>query len=323
MADFEVLMPGQGMPMISEQIGARTTLHRMWLAPDAEAFVSKIAPNVRGIAAAGAHAPIDAAFIDRFPKLEIISGFGVGYDHIDARHADKRGIVVTHTRGVLDDEVADLAMGLTLATVRRLPQSERYLRAGQWRAKGNYPLTTSLRGRKMGIFGLGRIGKAIAQRAEAFGVEVVYCGRSAQPGVPYLYYPSLRGMAAACDILLLIAPGGAATRKIVDAEVLEALGPDGFLINVARGTLVDDDALIAALEAGKIAGAGLDVFTDEPNVPAALMERDDVVLLPHLGSATHKTRSDMAQLVVDNILHWIDGKGPLTPVPETPWPKPA
>ena len=214
-----------------------------------------------------------------------------------ARH----GIVVTHTPGVLDDEVADTAMGLTIATVRQLPQAERYLREGKW-LKAPYPLTPSLRGRTMGILGLGRIGKAIARRARAFGIEVVYHGRHAQPGAPYLYYPSLRAMAEACDILMVVAPGGAATRNIVNAEILQALGPDGVLINMARGSLVDEPALIEALRKRTILAAGLDVFADEPHVPAELLALDNAVLLPHVGSASLQTRQAMADLVVDNIL---------------------
>jgi lactate dehydrogenase-like 2-hydroxyacid dehydrogenase len=255
----------------------------------------------------------------RFPDLEIVSSFGVGYDNIDAKAAARLGVTVTNTPGVLDDEVADTALGLTIMTVRQLSQSERYLRAGQWAAKGGFPLSPSLRGRTVGIFGLGRIGKAIAKRISAFGLDIAYHARHAQADVPYRYYSSLVEMAKAVDILIVIAPGGPATRHIINAEVLKALGPDGVLINVARGSLVDEKALIEALRNKTILAAGLDVFENEPNVPQELIALDNVVLLPHVGSASVRTRRAMAECVVANLLAWADGKPPLTPVPETPW----
>ena len=267
----------------------------------------------------GAHAPVDEAYMRQFPNLEIIASFGVGYDNIDAKAAARRGIAVTNTPGVLDDEVADTALGLMLMTVRQLPQAERYLRAGQWSAKGAFPLSPSLRGRTVGVLGLGRIGKAIARRVSAFGLDVVYHGRHAQTDVPYRYYSSLIDMARAADILIVVAPGGPATRHIINAEVLEALGPDGVLINIARGSLVDEKALIEALRTGKILAAGLDVFEKEPNAPEELISLDNAVLLPHVGSASVKTRRAMAECVVSNVFAWADGKAPLTPVPETPW----
>jgi lactate dehydrogenase-like 2-hydroxyacid dehydrogenase len=254
----------------------------------------------------------------RLPKLEIVASFGVGYDHIDAKWAGEQGIVVTHTPGVLDDEVADVAMALMIMTVRQLPQAERALRAGEW-LKAPFPLTASLRGRTLGILGLGRIGKTIARRAEAFELTVVYHGRHAQPGSPYRYYRSLTAMAQACDVLLVAAPGGPETEHIVNAEVLSALGPDGVLINIARGSLVDERALIEALRSGAILAAGLDVFENEPDVPAELIALDNAVLLPHVGSASVRTRRAMAQCVVDNLLAWSQGQPPLTPAPETPW----
>jgi lactate dehydrogenase-like 2-hydroxyacid dehydrogenase len=200
-----------------------------------------------------------------------------------------------------------------------LPQAERYLRAGQWPAKGAYPLTPSLRGRTVGILGLGRIGKAVATRVTAFGLDVVYHGRHAQAGVPYRYYASLVDMAKAVDVLIVVAPGGPGTRHIINAEVLEALGPDGVLINVARGTLVDEKALIEALRNKTILAAGLDVFENEPSVPQELIALENAVLLPHVGSASIRTRRAMAECVVSNLFAWADGKPPLTPVPETPW----
>jgi len=256
----DVLMPAKGMDLIEEQLSARLPLHRLWLEPNPDLWLAEWGPRIRAIAMTGGHAPLDEAYMRQFPKLEIISSFGVGYDNIDAKAATRLGILVTNTPGVLDDEVADTTLGLMIMTVRQLPQAERYLRAGHWSAKGAYPLSPSLRGRTVGILGLGRIGKAIATRVGAFGLDVVYHGRHAQADVPYRYYSSLVDMAKAVDILIVVAPGGPGTRHIINAEVLEALGPDGVLINVARGTLVDEKALIEALRNKTILAAGLDVF---------------------------------------------------------------
>jgi lactate dehydrogenase-like 2-hydroxyacid dehydrogenase len=317
-AEFDVLVPIEGMARIGGDIEKRMNLHRLWLAPDREAALERLAPSIKAIAATSHQAIVDAALMSRLPNLQIVASIGVGYDHIDALWAAEHGIIVTHTPGVLDDEVADVAMALTLATIRKLPQAERYLREGRWRA-APYPLTASLRGRTMGVLGLGRIGKAIARRAAAFGLDVVYHGRAQQPGAPYLYYPTLEGMARACDILMIAAPGGAGTRRIVDRRIIDAVGPEGIIVNVARGSLIDEAALIAALDEGRILGAGLDVFENEPNVPPALLALDNAVLLPHVGSASRHTRQAMADLMIDNLNSWLDGKGPLTPVPETPW----
>jgi lactate dehydrogenase-like 2-hydroxyacid dehydrogenase len=316
--DFDVLMLAEGMGHVGEQIEKRARLHRLWQESDPEAALMRLAPTIRAIVATGHPPKIDAALMSRLPRLEIISSFGVGYDHIDAAWAGQHGIVVTHTPGVLDAETADTAITLLLCAVKRIPQSERYLRSGLW-PQGPFPLSASLGGRKMGILGLGRIGRAIAKRALSFGVEIVYHGRKPQDGAPYLYYPSLLAMAKACDILMISAPGGASTHRIVNREVLEALGPNGVLVNIARGSLVDEAALIEALRSGKILAAGLDVFEHEPHVPEALIKLDNVVLTPHVGSATTPTRQAMANLVVENLFSWMDGKGPITPVPETPW----
>lgn len=319
MKALDVLMPAKGMALIEDEISARLPLHRLWLEPNPDLWLAEWAPRIRAIAMTGGHAPTDEAYMRQYPKLEIISSFGVGYDNIDAKAAARLGITVTNTPGVLDDEVADTALGLMIMTVRQLPQAEQYLRVGQWSAKGAYPLSPSLRGRTVGIFGLGRIGKAIATRISAFGLDVVYHGRQAQTDVPYRHYSSLIGMAKAVDILIVIAPGGPATHHIINAEVLQALGPDGVLINVARGSLVDEKALIEALRNKTILAAGLDVFEHEPSVPQELLALDNAVLLPHVGSASVKTRRAMADCVVSNLFAWADGKPPLTPVPETPW----
>jgi lactate dehydrogenase-like 2-hydroxyacid dehydrogenase len=306
------------MSLVADMVAERLPLRRLWLEADPERWLAECGARVHAVAASGPHAPIDPAFMSKLPNLDIIASFGVGYEHIDAKWAGEHGVIVTHTPGVLDDEVADTAMGLVLMAVRRLPQAERFLRAGEW-LRAAFPLTASLSGRTMGVLGLGRIGRAIAKRAEAFGLGVVYHGRRPQPGVAYRFYPSLTEMAKACDVLMVSAPGGDETRHIIDAGILRALGPDGVLVNVSRGSLVDEQALAEALRTGTILAAGLDVYEHEPNVPAALIALDNAVLLPHVGSASVKTRQAMAKCVVDNLVAWSEGKAPLTPVPETPW----
>ena len=298
-----VLVIGAPVPVIEQGLAQRFDL------------VREPRAGIRGLAVAGGHVRIDGALMDRLPELEIVSSLGVGYDHVDAREAARRGVIVTHTPDVLTGEVADLAMCLLLATIRQIPQADRFLRSGQW-LKGNFPLTTTLRDRKVGILGLGRIGKAIAKRLEACDVTVEYHGRNPQADVPYRYHPTLLGMAKDCSVLLVMASGGAETHHLVNAEVLTALGPDGIVVNVGRGTVIDEAALIEALQNKTILSAGLDVFEHEPQVPPALMAMDHVVLLPHVGSASVYTRKAMAQLVVDNLASWFDGRGPLTAVPE-------
>jgi lactate dehydrogenase-like 2-hydroxyacid dehydrogenase len=262
--------------------------------------------------------PVTRALIDALPNLEIVASFGVGYDHVDAAHAAGKGVIVTHTPHVLDDEVADTAIGLLLNTLRELPRAEIWLRTGKWRSDGNYPLTPlTLRGRTVGIFGLGRIGLAVARRLAGFGVAMHYHNRSQRADVDFPYHASLADLAEACDTLVSVAPGTPETRHAIDATILERLGPDGVLINVGRGSVVDETALADALHAGTIAAAGLDVFEDEPNVPQALLDAPNACLLPHVASASVATRQAMGQLVIDNLAAWFaDGK-PLTPVPET------
>ncbi len=314
----DVLLIGAKKPVMVKGLEPKVTLHYLADAKDQDAFLKSIADKVRAIAIAYTANKLDAAFMQKLPKLEQISSFGVGYDHIDAKWAGEHGIVVTNTPEVLNEEVADTALGLLLCTVREFPQAERFLRAGKW-PQGHYPLTkATLRNRTVGMVGMGRIGKAIARRLEAFGVPVVYHSRTPQKGVSYKYYPKLLDMARDVDTLLVIVPGGAATANMVNAEVLKALGPNGILINMARGSVVDEPALIQALKNRTIYSAGLDVFAKEPQVPKELMEMDNIVLFPHLGSSTEVTRAAMDQLVVDNILAWAAGKPPLTPVPETP-----
>jgi len=272
-----------------------------------------------GAAALTAFAAVDDALLARLPALEIISNFGVGYDHIDVAGAAKRGVIVTNTPDVLTEEVADTAVALLLCAVRELPQAERFLRAGRW-LKGIYPLSRgTLRNRTVGIVGMGRIGLAIARRLEAFGMPIVYHARRPRADTTYRYYAQLIDMARDVDTLMVVVPGGPATKTMIDAKVLEALGSEGVVVNVARGSVIDEPALIAALQNKTILAAGLDVFANEPKVPAELLALDNAVLLPHVGSASVFTRERMDQLVVDNILAWAEGKPPLTPVPETPW----
>ena len=320
MADkADVVLIGVPKKLIVDALGARFNLHVI-PKDNAEAIVAKAAPNVRGAAVTGAPDKMMGDMMARFPKLEFVSSFGVGYDNIDVKYAVEHNIVVSNTPEVLNEEVADTALGLLLCTVREFPQAERFLRAGKWTER-QYPLTkATLRDRTVGMVGMGRIGRAIARRLEGFGVPIVYHSRNPQAGVSYKHYPKMVDMARDVDTLILITPGGPSTRHLVNAEVLDALGPRGIVINMSRGTVVDDAALIAALKQRKIHAAGLDVFVNEPEVPKEYLELDNAVLFPHLGSATVYTRQKMEQLVVDNLLAWAAGKPPLTPIPETPWP---
>src|SRR5512135_2597201 len=269
----DVLLIGAKKPVLVTGLDPKVTLHYLADAKDPDAFIRSIADKVRAIAIAYTANKLDAAFMQKLPKLEQISSFGVGYDHIDAKWAGEHGIVVTNTPEVLNAEVADNAMGLLLCTVREFPQAERYLRAGKWASQGHYPLTkATLRNRIVGMVGMGRIGKAIAKRLEAFGVPVVYHSRNPQSGVKYKYYPKLLDMARDVDTLMVIVPGGASTKNMINAEVLKALGPRGVLINMARGSVVDEPALIEALQKRTIYSAGLDVFANEPDVPKELIE---------------------------------------------------
>lgn len=273
---------------------------------------------MRGIAVTYHTVHADKTALALFPKLEIVASFGVGYDHVDLSYARGNNIVVTNTPDVLTEEVADVAMGLLIATLREFVKADRYLRSGQWSAQ-NYPLSAgSLRDRKVGIVGMGRIGQAIARRLEACRVPVVYHSRKPAQGVSHKHHPDLIEMAKAVDTLVVIVPGGAGTAKMINADVMKALGPRGVIINVARGSVIDEPALVAALKSGTILAAGLDVFEKEPDVPDELRAMQNVVLLPHIGSASVVTRNAMDQLVVDNLKAWFAGKPPLTPVVETP-----
>lgn len=268
-------------------------------------------PAVRAMVVPGGYA-VPEAMIAELPGLEIISVFGVGYDGVPLPACQARGIRVTNTPDVLTDDVADIAVALVLMTSRRLGEAERHVRGGQW-PLGAFPLAHALRGKTAGILGLGRIGKAIARRLEAFGMKIAYHGRRPQP-VTFSFCPSLGELAQVSDFLIVACPGGPGTRHLIDAEVLADLGPKGTLINIARGSVVNEQALTGALESGGIRSAGLDVFENEPQVPERLLACPQVVVLPHLGSATHETRRAMAQLVIDNLAAHFAGQPLLTPV---------
>jgi lactate dehydrogenase-like 2-hydroxyacid dehydrogenase len=310
---IEVLTVAKLPPLLQQPLQAAYTVHQRLHETDPAAF-AQAAPRIRAIAASG-ESRVGEALLSQLPALEIISVMGVGYDGIDVAAAKARGVTVTHTPGVLNDDVADLAIALMLAWARQIPRADRFVRAGQWPA-GPLPLGRKVSGARMGIVGMGRIGQAIAHRAAAFGMSIAYTARSAKPELPLRYLPSAAALAAESDFLVLITPGGAATRKLIDADVLAALGPKGCVVNVARGSVIDEAALIAALQAGTIAGAALDVFESEPNVPQALREMDNVVLAPHIGSATGQTRQAMADLALANLNAHFAGQALLSPVPE-------
>jgi lactate dehydrogenase-like 2-hydroxyacid dehydrogenase len=317
-AKREIVLLGPLKPLVVKGLEAACTVHKAAEAKDRDAFLVAHA-DVGAIACSATTELVPGGFMARFPKLQIVSSFGVGYDHMDAKWAAAHGVILTNTPEVLTEEVADTAVGLLLCTAREFPQAERFVRAGKWPQRG-YPLSkATLRNRTVGMVGMGAIGQAIARRLDAFGVPVVYHTRKPRPGLPYRHYPKLTDMARDVDTLMVIVPGGAATQNMINAEVLDALGPNGILINMARGSVVDEPALIKALKDKRIFAAGLDVFVKEPEVPAELIEMDNVVLFPHLGSASVHTRDKMDQLVVDNIVAWAQGKPPLTPVPETPF----
>ncbi|HKX43128.1 MAG TPA: 2-hydroxyacid dehydrogenase [Burkholderiaceae bacterium] len=314
MSDLDVLAVAKLSPLLAEPLHANYRVHDRLHETDPQAFAA-VAPRIRAIAASG-ESKVGAELIAQLPALEIISVMGVGYDGIDVAAAKARGVVVTHTPSVLNDDVADLALALMLAVARAIPQADRYVRDGRWEASGAMPLARKLSGSRLGLVGMGRIGQAIAQRALAFRMDVAYTARSAKSDLPYKFFATPQALAAESDFLVVITPGGAATRKLIGASVFEALGPRGYVVNVARGSVIDEAALTDALERGVIAGAGLDVFEDEPRVPARLKALPNVVLTPHIGSATNETRRAMADLAYANLDAKLTGKPLLTPVPE-------
>jgi lactate dehydrogenase-like 2-hydroxyacid dehydrogenase len=315
---IDLVVHGPIKPIVTNGFPDQFVLHQFETTGDLERLTPEVAARVRGLAITYNTVRGDARTLARFPKLEIVASFGVGYDHVDAAYARDHSIMVTNTPDVLTEEVADIAMGLLITTLREFIKADKYLRSGLWQTQ-QFPLSVgSLRDRKVGMVGMGRIGQAIARRLDASKVPVVYHTRNPAPGVSYKHYPDLIEMAKVVDTLVIIVPGGPATTKMINADVMKALGPRGVIINVARGTVVDEQAMIAALKSGTILAAGLDVFEREPNVPDELKAMQNVVLLPHIGSASVVTRNAMDQLVVDNLKAWFAGKPPLTPVAETP-----
>ena len=315
---IDLLVYGPHKPIVDNGFPDQFVLHKFETRGDLDRLTPAVAEKVRGMAVTYNTVRGDKATLAQFPKLEIVASFGVGYDHVDCAYSREHNVVVTNTPDVLTEEVADVAMGLLISTLREFVKADRYLRSGLWQTQ-NYPLSVgSLRDRKVGIVGMGRIGQAIGRRLEASLVPVSYHSRNPSKAVSYKHYGDLMEMAKAVDTLIVIVPGGAATAKMINADVFKALGPRGVLINVARGSVVDEQALVAALKSGTILAAGLDVFANEPNVPDELKAMQNVVLLPHIGSASVVTRNAMDQLVVDNLKVWFAGKRPLTPIPETP-----
>ncbi|MEC5344119.1 2-hydroxyacid dehydrogenase [Brenneria populi] len=274
---------------------------------------SQLAEEFRVVITNG-EAVVTREFINTLPNLALIAVFGVGYDGVDVAAAKARGIAVTHTPGVLTDDVADLALGLLLATSRQIVDAQTFIQQGGWKRQ-SYMWTRKVSGSTLGIIGLGRIGRAVAQRALGFNLTIAYTDRQAAHDVDFAFYPTVEALAAASDYLVVCTPGGSDTQCLVNGDVLRALGADGMLINISRGSVVDEQALIEALEQGTIAGAGLDVFAHEPNVPAGLLGKPNVVVTPHMASATWSTRGEMSRLVMENVNAWFAGQALVTPIP--------
>jgi len=306
----EIIITAKGHAGTMATLQSEFNAHLMADAPDRASFLKQHSSVVRGLATFGPMA-VDAKLMDALPKLEIISNFGVGVDAINLDDAKKRKIIVTNTPDVLNDCVADTALALVLNTLRKLPQSEQYLRGGNWASRGPYPLATSVGGKILGILGLGRIGEAVAKRAVAFGMKIRYHNRN-KKDVPYPYDPDPVTLAKNSDVLMVVTPGGPETSKIVNEKVLQALGADGYLVNIARGSVVDEPVLLRYLQEKKIAGAGLDVYADEPRVPPGFFTLDNAVLFPHVASATVETRKAMGDLQTENLRRHFAGKPVLT-----------
>ena len=295
-----------------EVLEATFPLYHLWQANDTTSYLAEIQDKINGLAAFGA-TPITSDLMDALPRLSIIASMGAGVDHIDLEAARVRSIRVTNAPDVLTEDVADIGIGLLLCSARHLVAGDRFVRSGRW-LKGAMPLANRIAGSSLGILGFGRIGRAVARRAEALGMSIAYYGLHRKSDVPYRHYDDLTAMARDVDFLMITCPGGAPTRQLVNAQVLKALGSKGIVINIARGSVIDESALVQALQQGVIGGAALDVFADEPRVPEALFTLDNVVLQPHVGSATHETRAAMGQLMIDNLKAHFAGKPLLTPV---------
>jgi lactate dehydrogenase-like 2-hydroxyacid dehydrogenase len=313
MAKNELLAVAKPSPLLAPQLHEGFTVHERLHETDPVAFAA-VAPRIRGITCGG-ESRVSAGLIAQLPALEIVSVFGVGYDGVDVAAAKARGITVTHTPDVLNDDVADHALALMLAFSRQLVRADHHVRSGAW-SDGPMELGRKVSGAKLGLVGIGRIGQGIARRAAAFDMKVAYTARNPRPDLPYAYFADAVALAEASDYLVVITPGGAATRRLIDARVLDALGTKGVLVNVSRGSVVDEEALIAALENQTIAGAALDVFENEPQVPERLRRLPNVLLAPHIGSATQATRQAMADLVIANLQAHFSGQRLPTPVPE-------
>lgn len=309
----EVVVVGNFFPSVVADLEKLFKIRQVANADEFAGLSDSDLAKVEGFASFG-WAPQTA--IDRMPSLKIISSFGVGYDGVAADYAASKGILACHTPDVLSDEVANTTIALILTTMRRMVEQDRYLRAGNWESKGNAPLTHGLGGKKVGIVGLGRIGLAIAHKLSVFNCDVVYHSRNKKPDTSLTYFGNLVEMADACDVLVAITPGGPATDKLINRKVMNALGPQGTLINVARGSVVDEAELILALQEGRLGSAGLDVFEAEPKVPQALIDMDHIVLTPHIASATVETRQAMSDLVVANLVEYFEKGTPVAPVPE-------
>ncbi len=307
----EILVVAKLWPPYLRTLREAFVVHDRTHNDDPERFVA-IAPRIRAIAASG-ESRVSAELMAQLPALEVISVFGVGYDGVDVSAARERGIPVTNTPDVLTDDVADLGVALMLAVARRIPQADKFVRDGHW-LDGPLPLARKVSGARLGIVGLGRIGQAIARRATGFDMSIAYTARNRKPDCAYPYYPNAEALAREVDFLLVITPGGDGTRGLIDARVLAALGPKGYLINVARGSVVDQPALVHAVTSGLIAGAALDVFEDEPNVPPELRAHENVVLTPHMASGTWQTRHAMAELAFGNLQAHFSGEPLLTPL---------
>jgi lactate dehydrogenase-like 2-hydroxyacid dehydrogenase len=307
----DLLVVGPMYPPTLAAIDAAYTTHKLWLAPDRDAFLASVADRIDAASTSGTRG-MDAATMDKLPKLKMISHFGVGVDSLDVDAAKKRGITITNTPDVLNADVADLAIALLLAAVRRIPAGDRYVRDGRW-LKGAMPLAETIQGKTLGIIGLGRIGKEIARRAEAFNLKIAYQGPNKKKDVAWPYFADPVALAKEVDFIVASCPGGEATRGVVSRAVLEALGPKGVFVNISRGSVADETAMVELLKAGKLGGAGLDVFVEEPRVPEEFFAMDNVVLQPHVGSANHPTRAAMGQLVVDNLAAFFAKKPLLTP----------
>lgn len=307
-----LIITGPMYPPTLAELEQAYEAHRLWSAPDKDALLASMADRITAVASSNSGG-IDGATMAKLPKLRTIAHFGVGYDTVDVEAAKKSSIAVTNTPDVLTDEVADLAIGLMLAAVRRIPQGDRFVREGKW-LKGPMALTESIQGKTVGIVGMGRIGRAIAKRAQAFGVKLAYQGPGRKSDLSWPYYADPLELARNADILIVACPGGAATNNLVNRAVIEAIGPKGTLVNIARGTVVEEMALLEALQSGKLGTAGIDVFADEPRVPEAFFALDNVVLQPHVASATHQTRKAMGQLVIDNLAAHFAGKPLVTPI---------